>query len=1094
MPGYYRFPCLHQDTIVFACEDDLWSVPAIGGVARRLTSNLGQASLPAFSPDGALLAFTGRDEGNPEVYVMPAVGGPARRLTYLGATTNVVGWHPDGQSIIFTSNVGQPFARLYYPYVIPHTGGEPQQLATGPAMSVSYGPNGGIVMARNTTDLAPWKRYRGGRTGDLWIDPDGNGEWRRLVQIKSNLAMPLWIGDRIYFVSDHEGIGNLYSCLPTGEDVRRHTNHDDYYVRHPATDGQRIVYHAGADLYLFDPPTNQANLISIEFHSPQTQRKRKFVDIGRYLHNYALRPNGQAVAIVARGKPFTMNNWEGAAIQHGSQGSVRYRLATWLHDGVRLAIVSDADGEEMIEIHSIDASAPPERLDGIDVGRPLSLLASPKQAEVALSNHRHEVIVVDLETRTARIIDRNRYERIHGMAWSPDGRWLAYSINDTQQTALIKLCRVESGETWNVTRPVLYDIAPSFDPEGKYLYFISTRDFDPVYDSLHFDLNFPRGARPYLVTLRADLPSPFIPQPPAAQKSKKSDESQPAEGKESESPQNKQRNEQKTGSDESQPDADQPMQIDLDGITERIVAFPTVIGNYARISGIKGKALYSWYPLEGALSRTRQSRFEPPARGRLMVYDFDSQEEDTLINGITDFRLSMDAKVLIYQAGNRLRVLSAGSSPKENGAPGRKSGWLDLDRIKLSVAPPDEWAQMYREAWRLQRDHFWTEDMSGVDWQAVYLRYQPLLQRIATRSEFSDLLWEMQGELGTSHAYVLGGDYRPEPRYHQGLLGADIRYDPDSDRYRIERVVRGDPWDEDASSPLARAGINVQPGDQLIAVNGRRVGRELSLQEALVNQADNDVLLTFASNDSAPRHVTVKPLDDETAARYREWVETNRERVHAATDGRIGYIHIPDMGARGYAEFHRGYLAEVAREGLIIDVRFNGGGHVSQLLLEKLARRRLGYDVSRWKEPLPYPAESVMGPLAAITNEHAGSDGDMFSHAFKLLQLGPLIGKRTWGGVVGITMDTSLIDGGMTTQPSLSFWFEDVGWSLENYGAEPTVEVDMRPQDYVSGRDPQLERAIAEIRMLLETHPPQLPAFDQRPRLHLPTLPDNLVD
>ncbi len=1084
--GYYRFPTIHHDTVVFVCEDDLWTVSASGGIARRLTSNLGQASWPALSPDGSTLAFTGRDEGHPEVYRMPAAGGPAKRLTYLGAGTRVVGWSPDGQSIIFASNTAQPFSGLYCLYTVHADGGEPQQLPTGPAMSISYGPDGGMVIGRNTTDLARWKRYRGGLTGDMWIDPDGSGEWRRLIKLEGNVAMPLWVGERIYFVSDHEGIGNLYSCLPTGEDLRRHTRHTDYYVRHPATDGRRIVYHAGADLYVFDPATDETRQIDVEFHSPRVQRNRKFVDAEEYLQWYDIHPEGHSVVVTSRGKPFTMANWEGAVIQHGEPNGVRYRLASWLRDGKRLVMVSDAAGEEALEIHHADGSQELERLEGLDIGRPVSLVVSPKTDQVALSNHRNELILVDLESRSMSVLDRSRHSRIRGIAWSPDGRWIAYGFSDTHHTTVIKLCRVETGETWPVTRPVLRDVRPAFDPDGKYLYFLSYRDFDPVYDNMHFDLNFPWGVRPYLITLQADLPSPFVPIPraPGEKASQEMPNNSSKEGKAGEG--------QEPADEKEKKDEDKKelvVEIDLEGISDRVLAFPVPEGRYLQIRGIKDKVLFSSYPIQGALNRS-WSNSVPSASSRLEVYDFEEQKHEVLIEGITNFDVSMDGKTLIYRAGNRLRVLKAGVKPDNNGwSPSRKTGWLDLDRIKVSVEPQAEWEQMYREAWRLQRDQFWTEDMSGVDWQAVYQRYFPLVRRVATRSEFSDLMWEMQGELGTSHAYEMGGDYPPNPHYDQGFLGADLRYDPETDSWIVTHVVRGDVWDESTSSPLARPGINVQPGDQLIAVNGRRVGREVSPQELLVNQAGNEVLLTFAGEEE-PRTVTVKVLRSEASARYREWVEANRQRVHEATDGRVGYVHIPDMGPRGYAEFHRGYLAEVEREGLIVDVRFNGGGHVSQLILEKLARRRLGYDVQRWGEPIPYPADSVLGPMVALTNEQAGSDGDIFSHAFKLMGLGPLIGKRTWGGVIGISFRDSLVDGGVTTQPEFSYWFEDVGWGVENYGTDPDIEVEIRPQDYVAGRDPQLERAIEEIQKLLAEHPPKLPDFSKKPKLPLPTLPE----
>jgi tricorn protease len=424
---------------------------------------------------------------------------------------------------------------------------------------------------------------------------------------------------------------------------------------------------------------------------------------------------------------------------------------------------------------------------------------------------------------------------------------------------------------------------------------------------------------------------------------------------------------------------------------------------------------------------------------------------------------------------------------------------------------------MFREAWRLQRDHFWTEDMSQVDWQEVYRRYYPLIDRVTTRSEFSDIMWEMQGELGTSHAYEFGGDYRPAPRYHQGFLGADFEYDAQTDGYRIRHIVQGDPWSEQVDSPLRRIGVNVQVDDVLLAVDGQRLSRTVSPQQLLVNQANSEVQLTFALKNGAPtepasnaskpkskgkkkksdqpapelqtRTVLVKTLRSETRALYREWVEQNRRRVHEASGDRVGYVHVPDMSPFGYAEFHRYYLAESEYEGLIIDVRFNGGGNVSQLLLEKLARRRLGYDQPRYGQVMPYPFHSVLGPMVALTNEYAGSDGDVFCHAFKMMGLGPLIGKRTWGGVIGIWPRHSLVDGTTTTQPEFSSWFEDVGWEIENYGTMPDIEVDIKPQDYIAGQDTQLERGIKEILKFMEETPARIPDFGPAPSLALPKLP-----
>ncbi len=1067
--GYYGNPTLHGDTIIFVCEDDLWTVSTSGGVARRLTVNPGRVASPALSPDGVTLAFAGFDEGTSEVYVMLAEGGEAKRLTFLGATTYVAGWTPDNW-IVFASNATQPFGRDYRLYTLDPAGGEPQKLPYGPAMSVSYGPHGGIVIGRNTTDSARWKRYRGGTAGELWVEPEGE-EWHRLITLDGNLALPLWLGERIYFVSDHEGVGNLYSCMPQGEDLRRHTKHHDFYVRFPTTDGKRIVYQAGADLYLFDPSSDLSERIPITLGSPKAQQKRRFVDPPKYLSDFLLNRSGKSLALTTRGQAFSLRAWEGPVIRHGDSELARFRLPSWLYDE-RLLVVRDKDSEVTLELHPTgpDADlAQPEHLAGLDLGRPLEVVPSPQRAEVALTNHRNELLLVNLGERTVQQLDKSGHGRVQGVAWSPDGRYLAYGFQATPSTCGLKLCEVESGETWKLTEPVLWDHAPSFDPKGNYLYFISYRTFDPVYDNLHLDLGFPKGGKPCLLTLRADLPSPFSAAGQAQRDDRESDK------------------EVDDGKVDEHPEA-QTTHIEIEGIADRIVAFPVPEGRYSDVHGVKDKVLYLSHPVEGALEQNWLGADEPLAKAKLECYDFEGRKNETLVEGVTSFTLSQDGSTLCYRAGNRLRVLKTGDKPPgdKGEEPGRESGWIDLSRVKVSVNPAAEWRQMFRDAWRLQLEHFWTEDMSGIDWNEVYRRYEPLLARVASRGELSDLVWEMQGELGTSHAYELGGDYRESPQYPQGFLGADLHFDPESDAYEVTHIVKGDLWDENASSPLARAGVNVRVGDKILAVNRQRVGRDVSPQSLLVHQAGSEVLLTVeAVSDNAVRTVVIKALESEQPARYREWVERNRRYVHEQTDGQIGYVHIPDMGPHGYAEFHRGFLKESERTGLIVDVRFNGGGHVSPLIIEKLARRRLGYSVARWREPAPFPQLSLAGPLVALTNEHAGSDGDIFCHTFKLMQLGPLIGKRTWGGVVGITVNDPLGDGTITTQPEFSFWFQDVGFGVENYGTDPTIEVDNRPQDYQRGDDVQLRRAVEEALTGLTDRGFKPPDFSKRPRLAL---------
>jgi tricorn protease len=1082
--GYVRYPTIHQDSIVFVSEDDLWLVSSAGGRAERLTAGVAEVSYPRFSPDGTQLAFVGREEGPSEIYVMPAPGGPASRLTFQDASSKVAGWSPDGAEILYASNAGQFAMRFEVIYSISPKGGEPRQLPFGLANAISYGPHGGIVLGRNINvrDFAYQKRYRGGRVGHLWCDVSGNGTFQRLLQLDGNIADPCWVGERIYFLSDHEGIGNVYSCTPFGEDLRRHTDHQDFYARHMSSDGQRLVYHAGAALYLFEPTSGEARRLDTELPSIRTQRNRKFVSAAEYLDSYTLHPQGYAVALTTRGKAFTMGNWEGPVLQHGEPDGVRYRELTWLNDGKRLVAINDATGRESLAVFNPEDGSEPRTFTDIEFGRADSMAVSPTDDVVAITNHRNELLTVDLEASTSRVLDHSDYGGIRGIAWSPDGRWLAYGFAFSNQKSAIKLCNLESGETHFVTEPVLADVSPSFDPEGKYLYFLGHRILNPVYDNLQFDLNFPKGVKPYLITLQRDLRSPFIPEPKAPEEKEKEKEEATSKKEQDDNgePSQKESDEQEEGAKTKKPPA---VVIDLEGITSRAIPFPVAEGRYRSVRGIKGKVLFLLYPIQGAIHQNWDSD-EP--MGHIDCYDFEKRKNETLIDGVSSFHLSRDYKTLIYRSRRRLRALKAGEKPAktDNGdRPGRESGWLDLYRVKVSVQPAAEWKQMFAEAWRLQREQFWTEDMSGIDWDAIYAQYAPLVERVGSRSELSDLFWELQGELNTSHAYEMGGEYRHGPHYQQGFLGVDWSYDTENNRYRIARIVQGDPADTNTTSPLTSPGLNITPGDAVLAIDGQRVGPERSPQELLVNQAGNEVQLTIEDATSKEiRVVTAKAIGNERPARYREWVENNRRVVHEKSDGKVGYVHIPDMSPAGFAEFHRSYLAEYDYPALLVDVRFNGGGHVSGLLLEKLARRRIGYDFSRWGQPEPYPQESPRGPMVALTNEHAGSDGDIFSHGFKLMGLGPLIGKRTWGGVIGISPRHTLVDGTVTTQPEYAFWFKDVGWNVENYGTDPDIEIDIAPQDYVHKVDPQLDRAIAEALRLIEERPALEPKPEERPR------------
>lgn len=1060
--AYLRQPTLCGDAVVFVADDDLWRVDVGGGAAQRLTAGLGEPGTPCLSPDGRWIAYTGRDEQHPEVWLMPAEGGPARRLTWLAADTSVRGWTPDGQ-ILFSSNHGQPFFRNVHAFSVPVEGGLPQPLRLGQVNHLAFGPEGQRVIGRNTLDPARWKRYRGGTAGHLWVDASGSGEFRRMSELPGNLTSPMWLGGQVWFLGDGEGVGNLYSVNADGSDLQRHTDHADHYARHAQTDGRRIVYQCGAQLWLFDPALGQSRCIDVRVPASRPQCARRFVPATEHLQGMSLHPQGHSVALEVRGQLFTMALWEGAVRQHGRPSVERRRLGQWLADGQRLVSVTDGSGEERIEVAS-DGTA--SFIDG-DIGRVLSLRAAPRGALLALANHRNQLLLADADSGQLRELDRSDAGAIEGLAWSPDASWLAYSFWTSGRHRIIKLCEVASGTTTALTQPEFQDYAPAFDPSGRYLYFLSIRTFDPVYDSVQFELSFPRAARPYLIALQAGGPPPFEPLPKGLKGSDGERDKDAACDKASE------------------------LKIDLDGIQRRIAAFPVSEGLFGQIAGVAGgKVAWTLLPIVGAHGRGGHK----PAPGRLELFDFDTTQVRTLADKSDQFVLADDASTLLLREGRRLRAIAAAGRPErrddeKSEAPSRKSGWLDLDRLRVAVDPPLERRQMLRELWRLQRDQFWTADMSGIDWNAVWQRYEPLLDAVATRGEFSDLVWELQGELGTSHAYEMGGDHRKPPAVAQGLLAADLR-ETDAG-FEIAHIVEGDVWDAPAASPLSAVGVEARVGERIVAVGGQPVSRELPPGALLVHRAGSKVALTLArgeGSDASRREVVVTALADEAPVRYREWVERNRAWVHQQSGGKVGYFHLPDMMSAGFAEFHRYFATECDRDGLIVDVRYNRGGHVSQLLLEKVARRRIAYNVARWGPVTSYPEAAVCGPVVALTNEQAGSDGDIFSHGFKLMGIGTLVGTRTWGGVIGIWPRHPLADGTLTTQPEFSFWFKDVGWGVENHGTDPQIEVDNAPQDRAAGRDRQLEVALATALAAIEREGVMRPDFGPRPQLAAPPL------
>ncbi|MEU6171952.1 S41 family peptidase [Streptantibioticus parmotrematis] len=1049
--GYLRHPTLRGDTVVFCCEDDLWTVSADGGAASRLTADGAPVSHPRLSPDGTLIAYVGTREGPHEVYVVPLAGGPARRLTHQAARCAVTGWHPVTGEIVYASTAGQPEGFGHRLFAVAPGGGPPRLLYEGPGAALSFGPGGGVVLGRSMADPARRKRYLGGAAGQLWTDTAGSGVFERLPLPGGNPADPCWVGDRIHFTGDHEGNGEVYSCRPDGTDLVRHTDHGDAYVRALSTDGRRLVYQCAGALHLLDPALGTPRRVPVRLAVSGAQHRRRIVTAAGFLDHARLSPDADRLAVVARGKAFTMAPWSGPVRRHGVAEGTRYRLLEWLADARRLvAVAADEGPDERLALLSAEGGAEVAVLPLGGHGVVTALAAAPVGGRIAFTTSRQQLWLVDADDagsdradgwRTPRLLDASAHERIEDLAWSPDGRWLAYAFPGTARTTAIKVAEAATGRTFPVTAPVLRDTLPAFDPAGRYLYFVGQRDLTPEHDQVEFEVGFPFGARPYAITLRADEPPPFT----------------GAFGPER----------------EPGPDGRVQVEIDAEGIERRVVPFPVREGRYAAVVGLPESVLLLTVPV--AAPDPARPRAVP--EGTVVMVELDTGEvTDEYLGPVDELSTDPDGELLLYRHDHRLRVVRAGAPAEAlaeydhpQAPPGRQTGWIDLERVTVPFRPAAEWRQMFREAWRLQREGFWNAAMSGVDWPAVHDRYLPVLDLVATRSELSDLLWEMQGELATSHAYERGGDYGLPEGHQQGFLGVD--WDPAQDadgHWRVARVLRGDPWDPRATSPLDRPGVCVLPGDRIVAVDGRPVGTA-GPGELLTGLADREVELTVRRDGAAPRRIVVRAARDEARARYLDWLAANAAHVHDASHGRLGYLHVPDMFRTGYADFVRQFLAGLDREGLVVDVRFNGGGHVSPLLLDRLARRRVGEEHGRWSGALPYPLESPRGPMAVLVNDQTGSDGEIFAHAFRARRLGALVGTRTWGGTIATWPRHELVDGTVTTQPEFCYSFRDVGAGLENRGVEPDIEIDVPPVPSGPGDDPQLAAAVAHLLGVLAT-------------------------
>ncbi len=1060
--AYLRYPHLHGESVAFTAEDDVWVAPLGGGRAWRVSADHAPVNHPRISPDGTTLAWTSTRDGAPEVHIAPVDGGPAKRLTYWGSwRTQVRGWAPDGR-VLALSTQGQASLRRSWARAVPLDGGPAATLPYGPVGDVAYGPRTVLLSATMGREAASWKRYRGGTAGRLWIEragegEEGAGEFVRLhEELDGNIEYPFWAGDRIAFLSDHEGVGALYSSLADGTDLRRHTPLDRFYARHAATDGTRVVYASAGELWLLDDLEGaEPRRLDIRLGGQRVDLQPYPLNAGRWFGGGAPDHTGRGSAVGVRGAVHWVTHRSGPARALAAEHGVRARLPrTFRAEGEEWAVwVTDAEGDDALEFAPATGTAPgatPRRLAAGRLGRVLGLAMAPDGSRAAVASHDGRVLLVERESGDVREIDRSEDGEVSGLVFSPDSGWLAWSHPGPGPLRHLKLANTADLSVTEATPLRFRDYSPAFTLDGKHLAFLSARSFDPVYDEHVFDLAFVGGSRPHLITLAATTPSPFGPQ---------------RHGRPFDAP-----DKDETPDSEGAP----ATRIDLEGLGDRIVPFPVEAARYSTLRAAKDGVLWLRHPVRGVLGHSRANADDPEPGAVLERYDLAQRRAEYLASDADHFAVSGDGKRVLLWTDDRLKVV-----PSDRRASGDEDSdtniTVDLSRIRQTVDPAAEWRQMYDETGRLMRDNFWRPDLGGTDWQAVLDRYRPVLGRVATHDDLLDLLWEVQGELGTSHAYVgpRGTGGRAERR--QGLLGADISRHGDGS-WRIDRILPSETSDPDAQSPLAAPGVAVRAGDAIVAVGGRPVDPVTGPGPLLVGTAGKPVELTIRpAGGGDPRHTVVVPVADEEPLRYHAWVADRRRYVHERSGGRLGYLHVPDMQAPGWAQIHRDLRVEVAREGLVVDVRENRGGHTSQLVIEKLARRIVGWNRPRGMRPYSYPEDAPRGPVVAVANEFSGSDGDIVNAAIKALGIGPVVGTRTWGGVIGIDHRYRLVDGTPVTQPKYAFWLEGYEWGVENHGVDPDVEVVQAPHDHAAGRDVQLDEAIRIALEALTESPAKTP-------------------
>ena len=1028
-----RFPATNGTDIVFSYAGDLYTAPIAGGEARRLTSHVGYEIFPRFSPDGKTIAFTGEYDGNREVYIIPADGGEPRRLTYtatnarddvgdrMGPNNIVMTWTPNGEGVVYRNRISDGFdGRLW---TAPLSDGMPQALPLPEGGFCSYAPDGKrMAYNRVFREFRNWKYYRGGMADDIWLyDPDA----KKVENLTNNVAQdicPMWIGDDIYFISDRDRTMNLFVYHTATRQTEKITDYTDYDIKFPSTDGKQIVYEHAGYLYRFDPQTGKNEQIRITLNAENIYARTEQKHVADYVTAARLSADGKRLAVTARGEVFDVPATKGVTRNISRTPGANEREADWSPDGRYIAYISDRTGETEIYLQPAEGGEPVQLTTGNDTYI-RSLSWSPDSKTVLYTDRKNRIVTVDVASKTKNIVMQNPEQEFYGVNFSPDSRWITYTKPAANDFSVVYVYNLATKQEYPVTEKWYNSSSPVFSTDGKYLIFESDRDFNPIYGRLEWNHVYTRMGGIYLALLTNDTPSPFLPADEAVN-SDKEEEGGKVPAKDAK------KKDIKT--------EDKAVEIAPEGIAGRIVKLPLSAGNYWNLYS-DGQTV--WYYGDNGTH----------------AFSLKDQKDELIAENAVMAPMDGSKKVL-YMRGNSLYVgeLSTQKITLDNK--------VCLDDMVAPIDYQQEWAQIFDEAWRAYRDGFYVENMHGVDWKAIKEKYAVLLPYVKTRLDLNYIIGAMIAELACGHAYVNPGEYPKPERIGMGLLGAELSRDEQTGFYRIDRILPGAPYSEKLRSPLTEPGMNIEEGDYITAIDGVPTTSVRNIYQLLIGKAGVLTELSVSSKAAADgaRKVVVRPTDNEYPLYHYNWVQKNLRRVEEATDGRVGYIYIPDMGPEGLNEFARYFYPQLDKEALIIDDRANGGGNVSPMIIERLLRKPYRMTMSRTSTRTgTIPDATQYGPKILLINKYSASDGDLFPWSFKANKLGTVIGTRTWGGIVGISGSLPYMDGTDIRVPFFTNYDAKTGqWIVENHGVDPDILIDNDPIREQSGTDQQLEKAI----------------------------------